>query len=104
MAPLLTECQVDDDFLLLEMSRNITLIIDKTNVWCSPLTRVNLKGVGVMRYSVEKTTSNDRRLKESSGVMMASADICRNRWIIPGPEPCLDLVRGALEGIPIKHS
>jgi hypothetical protein len=85
------------------MSRNVTLIIDKTDVWSSPLTGVNLKSVRVMRYAVEKITADDRRLKESSGVMIANADICGNRWIIPSPEPCLDLVRRALEGIPIRH-
>ncbi len=46
-ATLITESRVDDDFLLLEMSRNVTLIIDKTNIWSSPLAHFKLKGVGV---------------------------------------------------------
>jgi hypothetical protein len=47
-AALLTESQVDDNFLLLEMCKNVTPTIHKTNIWSSPLVRVNLKGVGVM--------------------------------------------------------
>jgi hypothetical protein len=42
---ILTECQVDDDFLGFEMMRNVAIIIDKAYRGLSPLGRIHKDGI-----------------------------------------------------------